>query len=198
MVLHIFSLFLPVQQLSNLVHEMLKLNILYWDWIKKIHYFVDTTERGDRSLQRHPKDRVGNMEEWTEKLCPQNSAPAVSLGENGDKQFCKEKFHAANGKAQHALVNGPIFFFLRGQGEMDFFFSLLVPNVFPSCSQRVKKVFLKMFPIAPVLYPMWFGLGEVQPHVDKLKRWNLGEHICFYFAIEGPKRCFYWGHGQWS
>jgi hypothetical protein len=133
-------------------HFILRLN-------KKIHYFVDTTERGDRSLQRHPKDRVGNMEEWTEKLCPQNSAPAVSLGENGDKQFCKEKFHAANGKAQHALMHGPIFFFLRGQGEMDFFF-------FPPCSQCVPILFPKGYESVPqdvphstcaLSYVVWFG-----------------------------------------
>ncbi len=86
-------------------------------------------------------ERVGNMEEWTEKLCPQNSASAISLGENGDKQFCKEKFHAANGKAQHALMNGPIFFFLKGQGEMDFFF--------PPCSQCVPIMFPKGYESVP-------------------------------------------------
>jgi len=30
---------------------------------------------------------------------------------NGDRQFWKKRFHAANGKAQHALVVGPCFFF---------------------------------------------------------------------------------------
>jgi hypothetical protein len=136
------------------------------------------------------------MEEWTEKLCPQNSAPAISLGENGDEQFCKEKFHAANGKAQHALMNSPDFFFLRGQGETDFWFFLLVPNVFPSCSQGLPKCSSRCSQkhLCFILY----GLREVQPHVDKLKRWNLGEHICFYFATEGTKRCFYWGHAQCS
>ncbi len=30
-------------------------------------------------------------------------------------------------------------------------------------------------------------------HVYKLERWAIGEHICFYFVTQGPKRCFYWG-----
>jgi hypothetical protein len=33
---------------------------------------------------------------------------------NDDEQFWKEKFHAANGKAQHALMNGLVFFFMSG------------------------------------------------------------------------------------
>jgi hypothetical protein len=35
-------------------------------------------------------------------------------------------------------------------------------------------------------------------HVYKLKRWNLGVHICFYFATRAPKRCFYWVNAQCS
>jgi len=34
----------------------------------------------------------------------------LAQAKNGDKQFWKEKFHAANGKVQHAL-NALIFFF---------------------------------------------------------------------------------------
>jgi len=30
---------------------------------------------------------------------------------NDDQQFWKKKFHVANGKAQHALMMGPCFFF---------------------------------------------------------------------------------------
>jgi hypothetical protein len=29
---------------------------------------------------------------------------------NGDEQFWKEKFHATNGKVQHAIIMGPRFF----------------------------------------------------------------------------------------
>jgi hypothetical protein len=32
---------------------------------KKIHYFVDTTERGDRSLWRHPKEGIEGEERVT-------------------------------------------------------------------------------------------------------------------------------------
>jgi hypothetical protein len=32
---------------------------------KKIHYFVDTTERGDRSLRRHPKEGIEGEERVT-------------------------------------------------------------------------------------------------------------------------------------
>jgi hypothetical protein len=46
---------------------------------------------------------------------------SLAQAKNGDKQFWKEKFHIANGKAQHALMKGPVFSFLRGQGERDIF-----------------------------------------------------------------------------
>ncbi len=38
------------------------------------------------------------------------------------KQFWKQKFHAANEKAQHALMRGLVFFFLEGEGFMFFFY----------------------------------------------------------------------------
>jgi hypothetical protein len=44
--------------------------------------------------------------------------------------FGTQKFHAANGKAQHALMMSPVFFFLRGSVERDFLFFPL----FPTCS----------------------------------------------------------------
>jgi len=30
-------------------------------------------------------------------------------------------------------------------------------------------------------------------HLYKVKKVDHREHICFYFAIAGPKRCIYWG-----
>jgi hypothetical protein len=37
---------------------------------------------------------------------------------NGGKQFWKENFHAANGKAQDALMNSPVSLFFEGaRGE---------------------------------------------------------------------------------
>jgi hypothetical protein len=59
----------------------------------------------------------------------------LAYTKNGDQQFWKEKFHAANEEAQHALVKDPVFF-LGDRGHGIFAFSH-VPNVFPSCSQRV-------------------------------------------------------------
>jgi hypothetical protein len=50
--------------------------------------------------------------------------------------------HAANEKAQNALMKGPVFFLLGGRGDFFAFFSL-VPIMFPSCS-----------PIAPQFYPI--------------------------------------------
>jgi hypothetical protein len=35
---------------------------------------------------------------------------------NGDQQFWKEKFDAANEEAQHAIINNPVFFFLKVGG----------------------------------------------------------------------------------
>jgi len=43
------------------------------------------------------------------KILPLPLASAQNGDDNGDKQFWKEKFHAANGKAQHAITNGPVF-----------------------------------------------------------------------------------------
>jgi len=58
--------------------------------------------------------------------------------ENGDKQFWQQKFHAANGKAQHGL-KVPCYFLLsfggvggwRGGSPSFFLYSQQVPNVFP-------------------------------------------------------------------
>jgi len=61
----------------------------------------------------------------------------LAQAKNGDKQFWKEKFHAANVKAWHALMNIPVFFFLKGGGDKSFFFAPL----FPICSHQVPKWF---------------------------------------------------------
>jgi len=73
----------------------------------------------------------------------------LARAKTGDEQFWKEKFHAANGKAQHAIMNDPVFFFLkRGGGgvegvDKDFWvFSpcfQCVPVMFPSSSQNVPR-----------------------------------------------------------
>jgi hypothetical protein len=76
----------------------------------------------------------------------------LGQAKNGDQQFWKQKFHAANEEAQHALMNNPVFFFVSG-GNRDFLF-------FSTCSQCVHKfpdVFSKMFPIGPGFCPTWFA-----------------------------------------
>ncbi len=62
------------------------------------------------------------------------------LAKNGDEKFWKQKFHAANRKAQHALTKGPIFSFFEGAGGEGFFpCSQCVLNVFSSKFQFVLK-----------------------------------------------------------
>jgi hypothetical protein len=62
---------------------------------------------------------------------------SLAKAKNGDQQFWKEKFHAANEEAQLALMNGPIFSFLKGAGGRGhgFFVFSLVPIRFSKCSQ---------------------------------------------------------------
>ncbi len=91
------------------------------------------------------------MQNTIQTSYPINKYPQFIMGvlaqaKNGDKQFWKQKFHAVNGKAQHALKL-PWFIFLLsfflGGGEIFFIFpvfsicSLQVPNGFPSGSQYV-------------------------------------------------------------
>jgi len=78
-------------------------------------------------------------------------------------------------------------------GDMGFLFFPL----FPSGSQSVLKCIPKDVPNST-----WVLFHAVCPKfnslVCKLKRWNPKVHICFYFATQGPKSCFYWGHAQSS
>jgi hypothetical protein len=93
------------------------------------------------------------------------------------------------------------FFFWRGGGggglgaaNRDF---LVLLPLFPSTSQCVPRVVPEDVPNST-----WVLFHIVCPKfnslVYKLKRSNPGVQICFYFATRGPKRCFYWGHAQWS
>jgi len=61
----------------------------------------------------------------------------LAQAENGNKQFCKWKFHAGNGKAQYAQMNDPVFFYLegvRGNRIICFFFPCSQIGS-PRCSQ---------------------------------------------------------------
>jgi hypothetical protein len=89
---------------------------------------------------------------------------------NGDEQFWKEIFHAATGKVQYELINGPLLFFEGVRGGEEFFgFIPLVPN----------STWISSHMICP----------KFNSHVYKLKKWSLVEHICFHFATGGPKEC---------
>ncbi len=111
----------------------------------------------------------------------------LDQAKNGDEQSWKQKFHVANGKAQHALMNSPVFFFLRRQGERGFLFFPPVPHVFPSMSQRVPPQ-----DVPNMVYP------KFNSHVYKPKKVTNRQHICFYLATWGPKKCFYLWSAQSS
>jgi hypothetical protein len=109
------------------------------------------------------------------------------------------KMPTYDGKTQHALMMGPIFFFF-GVGNGDFCVCVCVwlfspiPNMFLASSlevPQVPKLFPKAFPIAPQFYHMI--CPKFNPHVYKLKSSAIGEYICLNFAIGSPKRCFHWG-----
>ncbi len=58
---------------------------------------------------------------------PKSLAQPLAQAKNGDELFWKERFHAANGKAQHALMMGPGFFFLGRRGELFYVQSMPLP-----------------------------------------------------------------------
>jgi len=82
-------------------------------------------------LQQQLRSKVSAPNAWHwEDSVPQ----FVTLPLAQAKQFWKQKFHAANEKAQHALMRGLVFFFLEAE---DFFFSYCshhIPMGFPKAS----------------------------------------------------------------
>jgi len=94
----------------------------------------------------------------------------LAQAKNDDEQFWKQKFHAVNGKAQHALMNDPVFSYSKeGGGKQGFFsppFSQCVFIIFPFSFQRVLKFRMrspKMCPIVPGFYLIWFSQSFVMP-----------------------------------
>ncbi len=87
-----------------------------------------------------------------------NPMGVLSQAKNGDEQFWKQKFHAANGKAQHAPSSAVLYFLLSfGFGGRGGFFSFFL------CSQHVPLKFSMdshqvpdMFPRFPMCSPMVF------------------------------------------
>jgi hypothetical protein len=104
------------------------------------------------------------------------------------------RVHAANGKAQHSLMMGQVFFLgVRWWGV--FFF--LVPNVFSTCSHHVPMRFFefsscspKTFPAAPQFYPIWFAQSSTLTYTNWKRVGCKGGAHLFLFCNWGPKRCF--------
>ncbi len=79
--------------------------------------------------------------------------------------FGKYKFlHAANEKAQHALMRGWPVFFLWGRGGLDGRFSFFVPNVFPWGSSSFPRRSQKHLSLVS------YGLPKFNSRVYELKR----------------------------
>jgi hypothetical protein len=119
-----------------------------------------------------------------------SSWKGLAQAKNGDEQFWKEKLHAANGKAQHALMNCTNFFLFEWVGGEGFF-------VFFSCSKTVPKYIPHNVPNGNTSSLSHMVCSKFNSHVYKLQRWNPGrrggQHICLYLATGVQKRCFYWG-----
>ncbi len=121
----------------------------------------------------------------------------LAQAKNGDKQFWKSKFHAANGKAQHALDFFSFKFFLgRGKDFSFFLCSQNVPFKFPMSSYQVPNMFPRftlcsprVFPIAPGFNPLCFAQSPPLPH---LYRWAKGEtlHLSIESSILGGLHSF--------
>ncbi len=104
----------------------------------------------------------------------------LAHAKKGDEVFWKEKFHAANGKAQ-TCTQGALFFFLLCFGvwgglRKDFssFFptSQCVRTMFLSSSQWVPNIFPNIFFISPHFYMPWKMVSSFH-----LYGWPKGEEL---------------------
>jgi hypothetical protein len=71
---------------------------------------------------------------------------------------------------------------------------------FSSCSLEVPQVpelFLKTFPIAPQIYPIWFAQSSTLMYINWKCKSQGGVHM-FLFCNWDPKRCYYWAEPQCS
>jgi hypothetical protein len=127
------------------------------------------------------------------------SAPAISLGEKWWRTVLKRDISCSqlgrlsmNGPN---FMNGPIFLFLTGWVEMEFFvfspYSQNVPIKFSS-SQSVPKCVLQDVPNST-----WILSHMVCPkynsHVYYLNRWYIRKDTCFHFAIGVQRGASIWG-----
>ncbi len=110
-------------------------------------------------------------------------------------EFLKERnyqdqFHAAN---ERLSIRGPVFFFSGRIRRRNFWLFLLVPIMFPICSQRavrVLKLFPKTFSIAPQFYLIWFA----QSSTLMCTNWA----YLFLFCNRRCKEVLLWGIAQCS
>ncbi len=130
---------------------------------------------------------------------------ALTHAKNGDEVFWKEKFHAANGKAQACIQGALSFFFLcfgvgGGGGKIFFHFSRLL-NVFALCSFQVPNGFPIFSPtFSPYLFT-FICLGKWCPPFTYIggpkgrnctvqnRAFRFGESRLFlFFWSDGPIR----------
>jgi hypothetical protein len=79
---------------------------IFWWWANQYGPF--------RKTKKKSCERTFELINMYDNMSPQLCIMGVwALTENGDEQFWKEKVHAANGKAWHALMMGPDFFLLK-------------------------------------------------------------------------------------
>jgi len=126
---------------------------------------------------------------------------ALAHAKNGDEVFWKEKFHAANGKAQ-TCTQGTLFFFLLWfgvlGGEERFFF--IFPN-FPMCSHYVpfkfpmgSQYFPNIFFIPPHFYMPWKMVSSFHLYGWPKGRNCTAQNRVFCFG-ESPLFLFFWSDG---
>jgi len=119
----------------------------------------------------------------------------LAQAKNGDEQFWKGKFHAANGKAQHALI----FILLSLGGGRRIFFCFF--PLFPTCSLQVPNG----FPIAPHFNPICFV--QIPPLLTYVGRWHsiflqnllfCGASIVSIFFCNGPMKLAHCKKKSWT
>ncbi len=151
------------------------------------------------------KSLLGTYQRLFTMYVPKISSPAVSLGKKWGWTVLEIQVSCRQWEGSACTHERSNFFSSWEEGKQGFFVFALFPNVFPSCSHWVLKfskgsqvskvfsnAFLKMFPIAPEFYPIWFAQSSTPLYI--IVKLNVTHMVSFYFTTRGPKRSFYWGH----